>query len=213
MRTFIATIAAVMVSAYQGQLPLADMVQQNDLTDGSSKLKSLQEGRMNKQNLQPIELTLDGVKTTKYVLSKEGCTGQGADYVCPIGGRGYIYNSPNYDMSNPDFFMPSLLGGSIEWDIDLSLDDCGIVKTFTAVSMPAKLNDNPDSGRALEDGFFYCDSLMGKFGGQGCPEFTLMNANKHAYRIEGHVCTAINDAGHYQECDQYGNSAGAENPR
>lgn len=95
MRTFIASLAAVVVSAYQG---VADMIKQNNLTDGSSKMNSLLEGRMNKQNLQPIEITLEGVKTTKYVLTKEGCTGQGADYVCPIGGRGYIYNSPNFDV-------------------------------------------------------------------------------------------------------------------
>ena len=124
---------------------------------------------MDRQNLDPIEVTIDGKKHTKYVLSDK-CTGKGADYTCPQGGRGYIHNTPDYDISNPDFFKMNLMGSQVEFDVDMSQADCGTINTFYTVTIPATTAE----GRHAEDGFYYCDSIAGRWGGQYCPELDIM---------------------------------------
>ena len=143
---------------------------------------------------------------TKYVLSNDGCTADGASYTCPVGGRGLIHNTNYFDVTNPDYFKPILLDTTIEWDMDLSGTECGTIAQFTAVSMPAKLpyDDDGKSGLAFSDGLFYCDSVMGEFGGIECPEMTFMEANKHILSTTAHVCDGPDENGHYHSCNWHG---------
>ena len=164
----------------------------------------MQIGKFSRNNLQPIEITLDGVKMTKYVLSNDDCTADGANLTCPVGGRGLIHNTNYFDVTNPDFFKPELLSSVIEWDVDLSGTECGTIAQFTAVSMPAKLPFDGKSGLSISDGLFYCDSVMGEFGGTECPEMTLMEANKHILSTSAHVCDEPDENGHYKSCDWHG---------
>ena len=130
MRTFIATLAAAVVQASQ----IEELVKVTDYPH--FKFTSYKQSQLDQQGLGTIDINVDGQKQTKYVLSKQ-CTGKKASYTCPLNSRGFIHNQPNYDIEAPDFYKPKLLGGSIEWDVDLSGAACGTVNSFYMVSMPA----------------------------------------------------------------------------
>ena len=140
------------------------------------------------------------------MLSKQ-CTGKKAEYSCPLNSRGYIYNQPDYDITSPDFFAPQLLGGSIEWDVDMSSAACGTINSFYMVSMPA-IVPGSQQVKSIEDGYYYCDSFMGQYGGQSCPEIDLMEANQHAFHATPHVCADPDDNGNYaaEHCDVVGDA-------
>ena len=90
--------------------------------------------------------------------------------------RMYLSESPTLDTSA--YFKPNLLGGSIEFDVDLSQSGCGCLTALYAIVMPASQNTN--------DPFQYCDAAS--VGGYMCPEFDVMEANKHAWRTTAHKC-------------------------
>ena len=102
----------------------------------------------------------------------------------------YLSNSPTLDTS--DYFKPNLLGGSIEFDVDLSQSGCGCLTALYAIVMPASQNN--------EDPFQYCDGAH--VGGYGCPEFDVMEANKYAWRSTAHKCTNNGDS--FSSCDRNG---------
>lgn len=87
-----------------------------------------------------------------------------------------------------------MLGGSLEYDVDLSAVECGCVTALYTILMPAV--DNED------DIFGYCDA--NQVDGHWCPEFDIMEANKYAYRATGHTCDAPDDRGVYSNCDRSG---------
>ena len=89
--------------------------------------------------------------------------------------------------------MPNMLGGSVEYDIDLSEVGCGCVAALYTVLMPS-VEDN-------EDPFKYCDA--NQVGGHWCPEFDLMEANKYSFHTTAHKCDAPTD-GVYDNCDRGG---------
>ena len=166
MRTFIASLAAAAVQAGKYETVYSHYMQNHM---GGAKT-----------GLSPIEIDLNGTKTTKYVLS-DGCTGEGADLSCPMGSRGYIVNSPDWDPAQPDFWEVDLVGDSygtyLEWDVDLSQHGSGCINSFYTVSMPA-YNKQGDLAPS-SDGRFYCDA--NGVGGNFCPELDLMEANKWAF--------------------------------
>lgn len=187
MRSFIAALAAVAVQA--------------EWAPHESSFKHLileQKQFVNGGNFTPITVTEDGVDTTKYIVS-DWCTSNGKDYTCNMNNRGYIMNGPSFDTGNPDFYIPNLLGGSIEFDADVSEFECGCLNTFYTVKMPSKnssggLNHNNDH-------WFYCDANVHD---SYCPEMDLMEANKYGFATTPHSCNAPNDKGHYDYCDGSG---------
>jgi len=44
-------------------------------------------------NFNPINMMIDGVSTTKYIVS-DWCSANGSDYVCKMNNRGYIMDDP-----------------------------------------------------------------------------------------------------------------------
>lgn len=110
---------------------------------------------------------MDGEEVTKYIASNN-CTSEGSSYICEANSSGYIIDAPVFDLNEPNFFRPNLLGGRVEWDVDLSAHECGCVNSFYLVYAPAKAEDG-----SLErtDGYFYCDANA--VGGVLCPEFDL----------------------------------------
>ena len=90
------------------------------------------------------------------------------------------------------YFKPNLLGGSLEYDVDLSRVGCGCVSTIYAVLMPAVDNE--------KDKFRYCDG--NQVGGHWCPEFDMMEANKYGFHASGHKCDAPDASGAYHSCDK-----------
>ena len=107
--------------------------------------------------------------------------------------------------SDPDkittesLLAPKLLGGSMEYDIDLSKVECGCDTAVYLVGGPAM---DSDGSKAASDGFGYCDA--NKVGGYWCPEYDIMEANKYAFRSTVHLCSNPNSKGFISECDRGG---------
>ena len=95
-------------------------------------------------------------KTDTYYVAAGFSSKGGSDYVIPADARGYISTTSSLDSSNPSYFRPNLLGGSVEWDVDLSDHECGCLATFYLVSMPGK---DADGNLWMDtDGWGYCDA-------------------------------------------------------
>lgn len=86
-----------------------------------------------------------------------------------------------------------MLGGSVEYDVDLTEVGCGCVAALYTILMPS-VDEN-------EDPFGYCDA--NKIGGHWCPEFDLMEANKYSWHTTAHKCDTPTD-GVYNNCDRVG---------
>lgn len=175
MRAFVASIVAMAVSAQQTlDIPV---------------------------NNSPIQMTIDGTPTTKYIASA-GCSSSGSSYTCNMNNRGFIINSPNFDTGNPDFYKPNLVGGHVEYDINLSAHECGCFNTFYTLKVPAL---NSDGSLWNTDGYFYCDANGP--GNAYCPEMDVQEANKWGWATTPHSCNAPNAQGHYDWCDHSGQCA------
>lgn len=87
-----------------------------------------------------------------------------------------------------------MLGGYVEYDVDLSGVGCGCLTAFYGVLMPGL--DNED------DPFKYCGA--GKSAKAACPEFDIMEANKFGFRGTSHKCEPANSDGIFTECDHRG---------
>lgn len=109
--------------------------------------------------------------------------------------RGYLSISP--DVAPDTFYTPNLLGGSVEYDLDLSKSECGCIAAFYITKMPAIAEDGTYARGP--DGMFYCDSSG--YGGQPCPDLDIMEANKYALLTAPNPCEAPNSKGHYYQCD------------
>lgn len=104
-----------------------------------------------------------------------------------------MYLSTQQDFDKTKYFTPNMLGGYVEYDVDLSEVGCGCVSALYTILMPS-VDEN-------EDPFGYCDA--NKIGGHWCPEFDLMEANKYSWHTTAHKCdTPVN--GVYDNCDRGG---------
>ena len=86
-----------------------------------------------------ITVKVDGVDTQLYVQYpeywSEAQVYNGNEVGFDYNNRMYLSNSPTIDPSN--YFKPNLLGGSLEYDVDLSDSDCGCLTALYAIVMPA----------------------------------------------------------------------------
>ena len=144
-----------------------------------------------------VQVTVDGEAKTLYIVTPDGISG-GSGIGIPHNTRGYFSETPNASPEN--FFTPNLLGGSVEYDVDLSQMECGCIAAFYTVSMPGK----DDSGNYWwsTDSWGYCDA--NQVAGNWCPEFDLMEADKWSWATTAHHCDAPSDKGHYYNCDRGG---------
>jgi len=147
----------------------------------------------------PIQMEVDGQKKTYYVAAHFSSPG-GSTYHVPPNGRGYIHETPDLDQSNPRYFKPNLIGGSVEYDVDLSHHECGCVAAFYLVKMPGKHQDG--TYWMNTDGWGYCDA--NQVDGNYCPEFDIMEANKWAWATTPHKCDSPSNKGFYSNCDHDG---------
>ena len=187
MKTFASAILIASASAYN--------------YDKYSNLVNLQQGN---EDLSQIEIELDGEMKTFYIAAPftQG-GGSHDDLAVPSNGRGYIAETPTLDLNDPKFFKPNMLGGSVEWDIDLSNHECGCIAAWYMVKMPGV----DESGKLWmdTDGYGYCDA--NQVDGNWCPEFDIMEANKYSWATTPHKCDSPNTAGFYSYCDQGGTCA------
>jgi len=98
-------------------------------------------------------------------------------------GRAYLIETKNWDPN--EYFRPNLLGGSLEYDVDMSQVSCGCNAALYLIGMPGiGYNGLPFES---SDGMHYCDAAA--VGGNYCPEFDIMEANQWAYRACNHECS------------------------
>jgi len=191
MRSIIAALAISSAQAiYYGDYE--SLIQQEP-----SLLSLSQTGTIN--GFSPIDIEVDGVKNTYYVAA-DFSSSDSSSYYCPSNGRGYVSTTPSLDYQTDQYFKANLLGGSIEWDVDLSDHECGCIAAFYTVSMPGK-DQNGDYWWST-DGWGYCDA--NQVDGNWCPEFDLMEANKWSWATTAHKCDDPTAEGKYWYCDQGG---------
>jgi len=150
-----------------------------------------------------MDVTIDG-QPDKLYITEDWFTldVEGASVKLGMNMRAYLTRAA--DMGQLDtmgYYTPNLLGGSLEWDNDISAAQCGCVDTFYLVGMPAT---NWDGSKAA-DKFHYCDA--NQVGGFYCPEFDMMESNLYSWRSTIHKCNQPNDQGHYDWCDAGGSCA------
>ena len=190
MRSFVAALAAVAVQA-------------EVIPDFTFKNLILENKQLMNANFSPITINIDGKDVTKYIAS-DWCTSDGDKYTCNMNNRGFIVDEAALDQTSPKFFTPNLLGGSVEWDVDMSQHECGCFNTFYTIKAPAK---NSDGSMWNSDGYFYCDANIGNAGGPFCPEFDLQEGNKFSWATTPHMCNVPTSQGFYDWCDGSGQCA------
>lgn len=148
-------------------------------------------------NFEPLTITVNGQPKTVYVAHPNWYSGVAGNNVnLPEGSRSHFWVNQSYDANS--VYRPNLLGGSVQFDVDLSNVGCGCIAAFYLVKMPPK---DQNGNIQQTDGLWYCDG--NKVGGAWCPEFDIMEANKYAFQTTAHSCTYAGN-GHYSTCDTGG---------
>lgn len=104
-----------------------------------------------------------------------------------------LVESPQIDPNQ--FYSPSLLGGSVEYDVDLTESNCGCVAAFYLTTSPGR----DASGNFWNtDGYYYCDdhAVTGNY----CPGFDLMEADQWVFVTNPHSCDPPTEEGFYTKC-------------
>ena len=148
---------------------------------------------------QQIDITENGKPMKKYVVGGGNVAINGAEANFPQS-RWYLGNKDGNGGYAPDiYYAPNLLGGSIEYDVNLSQASCGCNIALYLVQMPGYNADgspNPSQG-----GDYYCDA--NDVGGMWCPEMDIMEANSFAWHTTPHKCDAPSGK-HFNNCDRGG---------
>ena len=112
----------------------------------------------------------------------------------------YKYNNRMYlstvDRIDPDKYLKvDLLGGSLEFDLDLSQVGCNCIVALYGVRMPVQDPDSTDEQK-------YCDGQG--VGGSYCPEFDLLEGNLYGIHSTTHPCDLPDADGVYSTCSSGG---------
>ena len=151
-------------------------------------------------NWEPITINVDDHPKEVYIASPDWFVGKGsaADALdIPWGGRIYLAEKPNVDPES--IFKPKLLGGYLQYTVDLSSSTCGCVAALYTALLPGRTpsGEYEKSG----DGLYYCDASA--VDGNYCTEFDVMEANKWSWRSTPHACVEPEN-GFYSSCDKSG---------
>ena len=152
------------------------------------------------QGFPTVDVTVDTRKKTLYIANTPWWQAEGGsnNVKLPHNGRAYLSETPT--LSPESYFKPKLLGGYMEYDVDMSQVTCGCVAALYTVLMPGK-QWNGDYNKG-EHNMYYCDA--NQVGGTFCPEFDIMEANQWAFHTTAHACDAPNAGGAYGNCDRGG---------
>jgi len=106
--------------------------------------------------------------------------------------RLYFVNDSDSNFRPDGFWQVALLGKHFSFTVDLSNVGCHCNAAAYFINMPA----NADT----ED--FYCDASY--VGGSGCPEYDVMEANKHNLASTIHTCKKMVVQDKWYDCDMWG---------
>ena len=65
-----------------------------------------------------LDITVNAETQTMYVGTQYSATSEGSEITVPFQQQAFLFTSETLDPDN--FFKPNLVGGTIEWDVDLS---------------------------------------------------------------------------------------------
>ena len=65
-----------------------------------------------------LDVTVDGATQTMYVGTQYDATSSGNEITVPFSQQAFLFTDQT--LSSDSFFKPNLLGGTIEWTVDLS---------------------------------------------------------------------------------------------
>ena len=154
-------------------------------------------------NNGPVQITVDGSRISKYVLSSEESKGNirvsGDTITLSGGGRAYLGDSSSETISPDSFYEMPFLGKRFSVTMDLNEVGCNCNGAVYTVGMPGyNSGQQPEPGK---DGSYYCDA--NQVGGTYCPEMDISEANKFAMASTAHTCNYV--APHYySSCDRGG---------
>jgi len=106
---------------------------------------------------QRLGVTMDGEDLDLFIVRTHWSD------ITPLGETGYnmgfngrAYLSTSQDWNKDNYFRPNLLGGSMEYDVDLSQVSCGCNAALYTIRMPGV----GSNGLPFEssDGLHYCDA-------------------------------------------------------
>lgn len=123
-----------------------------------------------------IQITEDGQPKTLYVAGSGSGNG---NEVSLTHNNGLFLAQTNENGYSPNMnYHPNLLGGSIEYDVNLSDVGCSCNAAFYLVGMPGH---NPGGSlNATPAGNYYCDANRAN-NSDYCPEMDIQEANKFAW--------------------------------
>jgi len=99
----------------------------------------------------------------------------------------FFSESPTLDKNA--YFKPDLLGGFMQYEVDLSKVGCNCVTQVLGLAMPA-VDETADE-------FGYCTAHSS----EKCPQQNIMVANKYGFKANTRSCEAPNADGIFEECD------------
>jgi hypothetical protein len=156
-------------------------------------------------DIAEIEVTHNGVENKKlYAMSDWNNVGLLVDEEGDLHfegtpwGRTYFVTEMDGDPATDIYFKPNLLGGYMEYDVDLSLVGCGCSAALSLLGMPGL---NEDGTIKLDNaGIPSCDGYGNS--NAKCPEWRVHMANTFGFKAFTFPCEDIADGNPhiYEEC-------------
>lgn len=113
-------------------------------------------------------------------------------------GTSYFVTEADGDIGTDIYFKPNLLGGSIEFDVDLSGAGCGCMTSFQLKALPGL---NEDGTVRISNGGIPDCRAPNSNNRAKCPEWRLHEANTADFTAWTHSCDAKADGSFvYETC-------------
>ena len=112
-----------------------------------------------------------------------------------------MYFTTTDSMGPDNWYMPNLLGGSLEYDLDISQTGCSCDFAVYLTRMPWR--DEQGTPTPHDDKTYYCDS-NGINDKAYCPNFDIHESNPFNFMARAKSCSRPNRFEHYTACNETG---------
>ena len=126
---------------------------------------------------QEFNMSVDDVLQTKFIKSQTWTTAEisNENKSVRIGNNNSLVFRNNADNALSSVFKPTLMGGAIEYTVDLSSNDCGCVTGLYAVEMTNQCN--PETPTEFDS------SQQAAGEAPKCAGIDIMQANKYGFQM------------------------------